>query len=55
MNALNEFKESLNREDIVNWIRSGLIGDDVEIQVPFGPKEIIYADYVASGRALSQV
>ena len=55
MNALNEFKESLNREDIVNWIRSGLIGDDVEIQGPFGPKEIIYADYVASGRALSQV
>ena len=32
MNALNEFKESLNREDIVNWIRSGLIGDDVEIK-----------------------
>ena len=55
MNALNEFKESLNREDIVNWIRSGLIGDDVEIQGPFGPKEIIYADYVASGRALGQV
>ena len=54
MNALNEFKRSLNREDIVNWIRSGLIGY-VEIQGPFGPKEIIYADYVASGRALSQV
>ena len=39
MNALNEFKESLDREDIVNWIRSGLIGDDVEIQGPFDQKK----------------
>ena len=55
MNALNEFKKSLYRKDIVDWIRSGLIGEDVEIQGPFGPREIIYADYVASGRALNQV
>ena len=32
-----------------------MIGDGAEIDGPFGPKPLIYADYVASGRALFPV
>lgn len=55
MQPLEAFRRSLQRPDIVDWIRSGLIGDNVVIDGPFGPKQMIYADYVASGRALDQV
>jgi selenocysteine lyase/cysteine desulfurase len=34
-------------------IRDGVIGDDRLMQGPFGPKPVTYADYTASGRALS--
>ncbi len=37
------------------FLRSGLIGGDAMIDTPTGPKKMIYADYVASGRALRQV
>ena len=36
-------------------LRAGVIGKDVIINGPFGPKPMIYADYVASGRPLMQV
>ena len=55
MTGLEEFKATLDRADIVEAIRSGLIGDDVELDGPFGRRRMIYADYVASGRALAQV
>ena len=34
-------------------IRSSVIGDDAPVPGPFGPRSLIYADHVASGRALS--
>ncbi|WP_226781228.1 aminotransferase class V-fold PLP-dependent enzyme [Oceaniglobus trochenteri] len=55
MSPLDEFARSLQREDVHAWIRGGLIGDDARIEGPFGDKPLIYADYVASGRALAQV
>lgn len=55
MSPFEEFVQSLHRPDLRDWIRAGLIGDDVEIDGPFGKKPLLYADYVASGRALNQV
>ncbi len=34
-------------------IRASVIGGDEAIETPFGPRRITYADYTASGRALS--
>lgn len=50
------FRASLgNGAACVEKLRESVIGDGVTIPGPFGPKPLIYADYVASGRALRQV
>ena len=41
--------------DPVAALREGQIGKGVMIPTPTGPKPLIYADYIASGRALRQV
>ncbi|MGS4884500.1 aminotransferase class V-fold PLP-dependent enzyme [Roseibium sp. MB-4] len=53
--ALETFKSALKGPDLIERLRAGLIGDGMVIEGPFGPKKMIYADYVASGRALRQV
>ncbi|MES2845160.1 MAG: aminotransferase class V-fold PLP-dependent enzyme [Pseudomonadota bacterium] len=52
---LDDFIASLQGADLVDRLRSGLIGDGVMIDGPYGPRPLIYADHVASGRALRQV
>ena len=39
-------------DDPLQAIHDGLIGRDAVIEGPFGPRRMIYADYIASGRAL---
>ena len=39
--------------DLIEHIRNAIIGDKYPITTPFGEKPLVYADYTASGRALS--
>ncbi|WP_435138591.1 aminotransferase class V-fold PLP-dependent enzyme [Pseudopelagicola sp. nBUS_19] len=55
-NAFDQFYDQLNlHHDPLEGLRTGLIGRDASIETPFGAQKLIYADYVASGRALRQV
>jgi selenocysteine lyase/cysteine desulfurase len=37
------------------WVRSQFIGRDSHVHTPFGQRRIVYADHVASGRALQWI
>jgi selenocysteine lyase/cysteine desulfurase len=46
---------TLPRSALLDRIRSSVIGDDTMMDGPYGPRRVTYADYTASGRALSFV
>lgn len=52
---LQEFSRDLLSGDTLGALQTGLIGRNASIDGPFGSKPLVYADYVASGRALAQV
>lgn len=52
---IERFRDGLGGEDMVSRLHNGLIGLDTVIDGPFGKKQLLYADYVASGRALIQI
>lgn len=52
---LQQFQDSLKTADVAAELAQGLIGKDAVIDGPYGLKPLVYADYVASGRALMQV
>jgi selenocysteine lyase/cysteine desulfurase len=53
--ALDHFIDGLKGPNLIERLRAGLIGEGATISGPFGERELIYADYVASGRALRQI
>lgn len=53
--AIDHFRTSLEGPDLLNRLRTGLIGEGTSVSGPMGEREMIYADYVASGRALRQI
>ncbi|KAF8658081.1 hypothetical protein HU200_059546 [Digitaria exilis] len=44
-----------DEEEKVEWLRSQLIGKDVEFDTPFGRRVLTYADQTASGRSLRYI
>jgi len=52
---LTEFRNSLQSENPTKSIRDGLIGEGLRYPGRYGEVPMVYADYVASGRALKQV
>ncbi|KAF7014414.1 unnamed protein product [Triticum aestivum] len=48
-------KGAAGTDDKVEWLRSQLIGKDVEFDTPFGRRALTYADQTASGRSLSYI
>ncbi|MDN5567805.1 MAG: aminotransferase class V-fold PLP-dependent enzyme, partial [Paracoccus sp. (in: a-proteobacteria)] len=52
MDIFDRFRAGLGQAD---QLHHGIIGGDAVIDGPFGAKRMIYADYVASGRALRQI
>ncbi|OCP00563.1 aminotransferase class V [Ensifer sp. LC13] len=49
---LARFRQALNRPGLVADLRDDLVGAKAQIAGPYGMKALVYADYVASGRAL---
>lgn len=53
--AFDRFRAALGTVGLPARIHDGVIGKDAVIDGPFGPMPMLYADYVASGRAIRQV
>jgi selenocysteine lyase/cysteine desulfurase len=52
---LQKFRQNLESNDVTTALRAGLIGEGLMIPGSNGDVPLVYADYVASGRALQQV
>nr|XP_039261606.1 uncharacterized protein LOC120337785 [Styela clava] len=51
----NLTQKKMNKNKLLDFINSDIIGRDVTFHGPFGPRQILYCDYVASGKALKSI
>ncbi|KAG0718122.1 hypothetical protein GWK47_053091 [Chionoecetes opilio] len=40
-------------EELVKYVAENIIGGDAVFSSPFGPRKVVYCDYIASGRSLA--
>ncbi|CAF3474593.1 unnamed protein product [Rotaria sp. Silwood1] len=50
---INQLKH--NKQELLQYIDSNVIGRNLQINTPWGSRKIVYADYTASGRGLTFV
>ncbi|MCQ1854238.1 aminotransferase class V-fold PLP-dependent enzyme [Neorhizobium galegae] len=55
LTPLARFRKSLNHPGLIADLRNDLVGATAQIDGPYGVKNLVYADYVASGRALRTI
>ncbi|MCD7454596.1 hypothetical protein HAX54_025292 [Datura stramonium] len=48
-------KSSYSSEKKLSWLRSQIIGANVDFETPFGKRRLTYADHTASGRCLHYI
>ena len=48
-------KMPISLEDHFKPFRKNIIGQDLEFQTPYGPKKLLYADWIASGRMYAPI
>lgn len=51
----NGAPNTASAEKKLAWLRSQIIGGDVEFDTPFGKRRLTYADHTASGRSLHYI
>jgi selenocysteine lyase/cysteine desulfurase len=53
LSPLKRFQEALREQpDLISHLSADLVGATAKIEGPYGIRDMVYADYVASGRAL---
>eukprot|EP01018_Ginkgo_biloba_P007479 Gb_00368 [translate_table: standard] len=55
LQMLNISEINKTNADKCAWLRSQIIGDDIEFDTPFGKRRLIYADHTASGWCLHHI